>query len=95
MLKKGDKGNAVGRIQTALKAWNAKALPKWGVDKDYGAETTAWVRNYQTVANLDATGNTDGLTGAFLLEYLADHAAGSGGDYALEGHGHSATTTIT
>ena len=96
MLKRGDKGNAVGRIQTALKSWNPDALPKFGVDKDYGGETEAWVRNYQTAANLEPTGNTDGLTGAFLLEYVSDHAAGGGtGDFADKDHGHTATTTIT
>ena len=95
VLKRGDKGNAVGRIQTALIAWDPKALPKFGADKDFGGETEAWVRNYQTAANLDATGVVDGLTGAFLLEYVADHAAGSGGDFAEVDHGHDATIKLT
>ena len=96
MLKRGDKGNAVGRIQTALIAWDSKALPKFGADKDFGGETETWVKNYQGAANLDRTGIVDGLTGAFLLEYLADHAgAPAGGDFADVDHGHTATTTIT
>ncbi len=95
MLKRGDKGNAVGRIQTALIAWDPKALPKFGADKDFGGETEAWVANYQRAADLDATGIVDGLTGAFLLEYVADHAAGSGGDFAEVDHGHDATIKLT
>ncbi len=95
MLKRGDKGNAVGRIQTALIAWDSKALPKFGADKDFGGETETWVKNYQGAADLDSTGIVDGLTGAFLLEYVADHAAGAGGDFAEVDHGHEATVRLT
>ena len=35
-LKKGDKGDLVGQLQTAI---GVKYLPKYGVDKDFGAET--------------------------------------------------------
>lgn len=106
MLKKGDQGNAVRKIQTALKRWNPAALPEYGVDGDYGTETETWVRNYQTAADLEPTGNTDGLTGAFLLEYVPDEA-GSGGPgdsytkaeanarFAAIDHPHTAKTTVT
>lgn len=89
-------------------AWNPDALPEFGADKDFGGETETWVRNYQTAADLSPTGTVDGLTGGFLLEYVADHA--DGGDdaghidaytknesdvrFAGAGHPHAAITTI-
>jgi hypothetical protein len=105
MLKRGDKGNAVGRIQTALMAWNPAALPRFGADKDFGGETETWVGNYQASADLEPTGIVDGLTGAFLLEYLADHAAGGGTvdaytktqadvKFATRDHPHTAVTKV-
>ena len=42
-LKLGDKGNAVGKHQEGLLAWNAAALPEFGADKDFGGETETWV----------------------------------------------------
>jgi peptidoglycan hydrolase-like protein with peptidoglycan-binding domain len=38
-LKKGSYGDNVGRLQTALVKCNANALPKYGIDKDFGSET--------------------------------------------------------
>jgi hypothetical protein len=40
-LKKGSKGNNVRRLQTALKKINPSALPRYGVDGDFGNETEA------------------------------------------------------
>jgi hypothetical protein len=104
MLKQGDEGNAVRKVQNAIKAWNPAALPKFGADADYGAETEEWVANYQRAANLEATGNADGVTVAFLFEYLPDvgvmPAAGytkgeADARYARAIHPHAAKTTIT
>ena len=52
-LRRNDTGNAVTRHQHALQAWNPDALPQWGADGDYGAETEAWVVKYQSAAQLD------------------------------------------
>lgn len=38
-LKKGSKGNNVIRLQNALKKLNSSALPRYGVDGDFGNET--------------------------------------------------------
>ena len=40
-LKKGSNGNNVRRLQTALLKLNPSALPKYGVDGDFGNETEA------------------------------------------------------
>lgn len=40
-LKKGSYGNNVRRLQTALLKNNPSALPKYGVDGDFGNETEA------------------------------------------------------
>jgi len=40
-LKKGSKGASVRRLQTALTKLNASALPRYGVDGDFGSETEA------------------------------------------------------
>lgn len=40
-LKKGKKGDNVARLQNALKKNNPSALPRFGVDKDFGSETEA------------------------------------------------------
>lgn len=74
-MQRGDRGNAVRKIQLALKAWNPDALPNAGADGDFGAETEEWVRRYQGAADLEPTGRVDGLTAAFLLEYVADVVA--------------------
>lgn len=71
-MQRGDRGNAVRKIQLALKAWNPDAIPSAGADGDFGAETEEWVRRYQTAAQLEPTGRVDGVTAAFLLEYVAD-----------------------
>lgn len=78
-LRRGMGGNAVRRLQSALINWNEDALPEWGADGDYGAETEEWVTKYQAAADLPETGVSDGVTTAFILEWIKDHAASSGG----------------
>lgn len=93
MLKRGSKGNAVTKVQIALRGWNPSALPKFGTDGDFGAETEQWVMNYQRAAGLDPTGIADGVTVALLMEYVADRVGGAGThdhpQYSLRGHRHS------
>ena len=77
-LKRGDKGNAVGFYQTALIGWDANALPKFGADKDYGGETEGWVKKYQVAAQLEETGQIDGVTADLLGRHHPDSGGGKG-----------------
>jgi hypothetical protein len=70
-LKKGDSGNAVGKHQEGLIAWNPDALPEFGADLDFGGETEDWVKLYQKAADLDQNGVIDGVTSALILSYLS------------------------
>jgi hypothetical protein len=87
-LQNGDSGNAVGKHQEGLIAWNPDALPEFGADKDFGDETEDWVKLYQKAADLDQTGVIDGVTSALVISYTI------GGDDGTVGkHGHGATVT--
>ena len=76
MLKRGDAGNAVTKLQKALQAWDSRALPQYGADGDFGAETETWVKHYQFAADLPQTGQVGGVTMALLMEYVADYVGG-------------------
>lgn len=91
-LKNGDKGNAVGKHQEGLIAWNPDALPVWKADKDFGDETEEWVKNYQRAADLPQTGIIDGVTSALIISYTID--VGDHEDDGLEDHGHRVTATV-
>ena len=75
-LRRNDTGNAVGKLQRGLLAWKSTALPEWGADNDYGAETEFWVGEYQEAAHLDTIqdfetlGVADPTTIAFILSNL-------------------------
>ena len=75
-LRRNDFGNAVGKMQKGLLAWNPTILPQWGADKDYGAETEAAVSAYQKASNLDDAqdfdtfGVADATTLTFILSNL-------------------------
>ncbi len=59
------RNDKVGLLQRKLREWNPKALPRYGVDNDFGAETLDWVRRYQR-ANKDVYGKplaVDGIVG--------------------------------
>ena len=66
MITKGSKGKAVTAVQQALVS-QGFALPKWGVDGDFGNETKAAVRAFQVAKDLEASGAVDGVTAAFLM----------------------------
>lgn len=69
-LKKGSKGYNVTRLQTALKKLNASALPRYGVDGDFGNETEA--------ALVAQTGKTTCTSAELVnLELLASRATGT------------------
>lgn len=69
MIARGERGNHVRVVQKCLMGWNPKALPKFGADKDFGAETEKWVKAYQRAADLPVTGRVDGVTLALLVRY--------------------------
>lgn len=62
MLKKGDKGEAVGKWQSRLLEWNSSALPVYKADKSFGGETTTWTNNFKKVVGLPQDGQVDDLT---------------------------------
>ena len=87
-LRRNDTGIAVTRHQRALIAWDANALPDFGADGDYGAETEAWVVKYQHAAQFDQTqdyeaGVIDGVTSSLLIENLQQ--AGEKGEPGPQG----------
>ena len=61
-LSSGDHGTAVTAMQKALLAWDAKCLPKYGADGDFGGETEAALRAFQAAENLPVTGVYDEAT---------------------------------
>ncbi len=62
--------NAVVKYQRGLIGWTSDALPKFGADGDFGDETEEWVKKYQRAADLDQSGEIDGVTAPLLLSYL-------------------------
>lgn len=68
VLKRGDRGNAVSRYQQGL----VNQGHKIAADGIYGPATEAAVKEYQKNADLPQTGQIDGITGALLLEWVAD-----------------------
>ena len=77
ILQRNDFGWAVARIQEGLLAQNPDALPLFGRDKDYGAETEAAVAAFQKGQNFDDAqdwdpamlGKCDGQTAAAILRW--------------------------
>ena len=61
-LRRGDYGSAVKAMQANLLAWDAKCLPKYGADGDFGAETEKAVKAFQASAGLPVTGVCDEAT---------------------------------
>ena len=61
-LRKGDEGSAVRKMQEALLLWDAKCLPEYGADGDFGSETEKALKAYQKEAGLPVTGIYDEAT---------------------------------
>ena len=79
ILRKGARGDDVKRLQTLLLA-AGHALPKYGADGIFGAETLAALIAFQDAADINADGIADPLTWAALQTAQAD--AGEDGDTA-------------
>ena len=69
LLKRGSKGVGVKTLQTALMSLGF-SLPKFGADGDFGAETEAAVKAFQTAHGLPATGAWDAVSQAKLEALL-------------------------
>jgi len=69
-LSKGSRGSAVRDLQKRLEAMGY-ALPRWGVDGDFGQETERAVRLFQQVNSLEV----DGIVGPKTWAKLADSTA--------------------
>ena len=69
LLKRGSKGVGVKAMQTALLSLGL-SLPKFGADGDFGAETEAAVRAFQTAHGLPVTGAWDAVSQAKLEALL-------------------------
>jgi hypothetical protein len=71
------KGDKVALLQTLLRRWNASALPRWGIDGDFGTETRDWVKEYQRL-HRDVYGRpleVDGIVGVLTWGALLSPAA--------------------
>lgn len=56
ILRRGSSGAAVARWQRDLRRWNSSALPRFGADGDFGAETEDWTRRFQRAAGIGVDG---------------------------------------
>lgn len=70
-LQRGDVGDTVRMMQRALLRWDPQILPRFGADGDYGDETIAAVKAFQSASDLEETGIIDGLTAAVLTSTTA------------------------
>lgn len=68
-LRKGDEGQDVKELQTLLKKWNSSVLLKYGADGDFGSETEAAVRMFQSEHKLTVDGIVGKQTYAALEKY--------------------------
>ena len=86
-LRRNDTGNAVGKMQRGLLAWHEDALPVWGADGDYGAETEAAVADYQEAAELEDTQDfgTLGVADPTTLALILSNLPGEPGPQGEEG----------
>jgi len=67
LIRRGSCGDAVQRMQTLLIAWNSNALPEYGADGEFGAETRSWVKRFQKAKGLVQDGIVGPLTWAALM----------------------------
>jgi len=76
-LSRGDHGGAVTAMQTALLAWDATCLPRYGADGDFGSETEKAVKAFQEAEGLPVTGVYDEATRKALTAPANDDAVGA------------------
>ena len=74
VLKKGDNGELVGKWQENL-IKTGYALPKYGVDRDFGGETETATNEFKADMGLTQDGTVDGAAWAAMADLRA-HIAG-------------------
>jgi hypothetical protein len=62
-IKKGSKGESVRELQTLLVGINSNALPKYGVDGDFGSETESALFKYLNKKSVDSQDDLTTLRG--------------------------------
>lgn len=62
-IKKGSKGDKVREVQTILVGIDANALPKYGIDGDFGSETEAALFKYLNKKSVDSQDDMTTLRG--------------------------------
>ena len=80
LCKQGDQGEHVEAWQEFLLLDDPNALPNWGADGDFGAETVEWTKGFQAKNGLPQTGAYDAKTDAFVK-----HAGGEPGPRGPKG----------
>jgi len=70
ILQKRDKGLEVGLWQKNLKRWNNQALPVYGVDESFGAETEYWTKEFQKSVGLPVTGQVGAVDWGAMVTYF-------------------------
>ena len=70
-LVPGDVGPDVEAWQYMLRLFTRKAIPKYGIDGDFGDETDEWTRKFQGVVGLPQTGKVDQKTKDAMWERLS------------------------
>lgn len=68
LLKKGMEGEAVKLMQEMLMKWDPRALPRYGADGEFGAETRTWVMKFQKSMCIGVDGIVGPVTWGMLLE---------------------------
>lgn len=71
-LRVGVQGEDVREWQKDLQRWNPGALPQFGTDSHFGAETDHWTREFQTVHGL----TVDGIVGPESRRTMAETLSG-------------------
>lgn len=72
LLQFGDENGDVANWQRALKRWEPRSLPGFGVDGDFGGETRFWTRAFQKFAAI----TVDGIVGPQTREAMRKALSG-------------------
>jgi len=98
-LSMGDVGNSVVSLQKALIAWDSDCLPVYGIDGDFGFETSNAVKAFQTAKGIEANGIVDAKTwdaldrvvygiGITVIGNTVNLRSGAGTEYDIRGIAH-------
>ena len=73
VLSYGSVGSEVTAMQKLLLRWNAKCLPRYGADGDFGSETLAALKAFQKTAGVSVTGKYDKATRSALASAVGQY----------------------